>query len=476
MNSRNLKDLFEAYSEIYDNEYLTEMGRTRTTGQDSGTIFKPNDYRSAGSAGGSGSGGRRGTRPSFKPAVSPKPAVPRRLPSEVTGVVDPKWDKPTPKSIAPASRPTPRATGPVSRPTPTTAPKSSPAITAKVSPTPQGGQTGDKVKDTQTWAKANPTLANKPQRTFNPLMQKTFGYQTGYSPSEVKGNIQKTKTLAGAGLMNSDYSWGSASQLVDDIANAYQSVYEAKKVDQDKDGDNDFADVQIARMIASGVPKEVAIAKVKGKSYNEEVEIQEESEEEKKRNERRARIAELQAQGRVMTSSKRTSQRAKERREEQKAEKLEKLANAALEATRGATRRSSKPMGTEKPEPKAEAPKANRRLSSTVRNDRLASRADELLRMLQNEDFILWIDELLDEGYELDNWTDEELYDLYEEIIEEKYGTAAGRSRVAKMARAGKDIGKKGPGFKSMVDKLTPKYGKERATKIAAAQMYKTHA
>ena len=67
-------------------------------------------------------------------------------------------------------------------------------------------------------------------------------------------------------------NWGSAKTLKD-IAEAYSAVYEAKKkVDQDQDGDNDFADVRIARMIASGVPKEKAIAMVKDKSYNEEVE------------------------------------------------------------------------------------------------------------------------------------------------------------------------------------------------------------
>jgi len=54
------------------------------------------------------------------------------------------------------------------------------------------------------------------------------------------------------------------------LADAYVSMYEAKKVDQDQDGDTDFADVQIARMIASGVPKEVAISKTKNKSYNKE--------------------------------------------------------------------------------------------------------------------------------------------------------------------------------------------------------------
>lgn len=60
-----------------------------------------------------------------------------------------------------------------------------------------------------------------------------------------------------------------------ELQDAYLSVYEAKKVDQDGDGDNDFADIRIARLIASGVSKEEAIRRVKDKSYNEEVEIDE---------------------------------------------------------------------------------------------------------------------------------------------------------------------------------------------------------
>lgn len=68
-------------------------------------------------------------------------------------------------------------------------------------------------------------------------------------------------------------NWGTTKTLRD-IANAYSSIYEAKKkVDQDEDGDNDFADVRIARMIASGMTKAQAIAMVKDKSYNEKVEL-----------------------------------------------------------------------------------------------------------------------------------------------------------------------------------------------------------
>lgn len=69
--------------------------------------------------------------------------------------------------------------------------------------------------------------------------------------------------------MSSNNNWASAKTLKD-LTEAYKSVYEAKNVDQDEDGDNDFADVRIARMIASGVPKEVAIVKTRNKSYNKE--------------------------------------------------------------------------------------------------------------------------------------------------------------------------------------------------------------
>jgi hypothetical protein len=52
-----------------------------------------------------------------------------------------------------------------------------------------------------------------------------------------------------------------------DMAIAARKKFD-EAVDQDSDGDNDFADVRIARMIASGVPKEVAIQKTKDKMYN----------------------------------------------------------------------------------------------------------------------------------------------------------------------------------------------------------------
>lgn len=58
-------------------------------------------------------------------------------------------------------------------------------------------------------------------------------------------------------------------------------------------------------------------------------------------------------------------------------------------------------------------------------------------------------------------------------IVEAKYGTAAGRKALAKKVRAGEDVGKEGGGFEKIVTKASKKYGKERATKIAAAAMWK---
>ena len=49
------------------------------------------------------------------------------------------------------------------------------------------------------------------------------------------------------------------------VEEAMSSVEETEKVDQDKDGDNDFDDVKIARMKASGMSHDKAVQKVSGK-------------------------------------------------------------------------------------------------------------------------------------------------------------------------------------------------------------------
>jgi hypothetical protein len=101
-----------------------------------------------------------------------------------------------------------------------------------------------------------------------PTPSQIAGASQGIEPKPI--NNTKTKPIQ---MKPESYEWPSA-KTIRDIAGAYASIYEAKKkVDQDQDGDNDFADVRVARMVASGVPKAKAIAMVKDKSYNEEVEL-----------------------------------------------------------------------------------------------------------------------------------------------------------------------------------------------------------
>ena len=63
-----------------------------------------------------------------------------------------------------------------------------------------------------------------------------------------------------------------------------------------------------------------------------------------------------------------------------------------------------------------------------------------------------------------------------QDIVEAKYGTEAGRKRLAKKIRKGEKIGKSGPGtgFKA-VEKAAKEGGAEDPAAVAAAQMWKTH-
>ena len=83
----------------------------------------------------------------------------------------------------------------------------------------------------------------------------------------VVSSTPSTTPMKNHTAMLGESSWGTASK-VSDIAGLYSSIYEKKELDKDGDGDKDFADVQIARMIASGMSKEEAIRRVKDKDYN----------------------------------------------------------------------------------------------------------------------------------------------------------------------------------------------------------------
>lgn len=95
------------------------------------------------------------------------------------------------------------------------------------------------------------------------------------SPSLVK-STPSTSPIKKPGAVMSSFEWGTMS-TIKDVSDLYSSIYEAKKKDQDQDGDKDkdFADVMIARMMASGMSRAEAIAAVKNKEYNEEYELDE---------------------------------------------------------------------------------------------------------------------------------------------------------------------------------------------------------
>lgn len=253
------------------------------------------------------------------------------------GGLTPAPTRPAPPATSPA-RPTAttpaRPSGPSSSATATTAQKIKGGMDVYKSQVKSGDVKGAEATGKATWAAANPTLANKP-KTPNPLLkdnqlssmrsasvmrQNNMSLPGAKNPtsSDISMSQQKAKAdsivKSGAvaalapkptaptptaaatpspaavakpvapsrpamgsrkpGSIVSSYSWGNKTTLKD-IAGAYQSVYEAKKKDQDQDGDNDFADVRIARMIASGMSKAEAIAAVKNKEYNEEFELDE---------------------------------------------------------------------------------------------------------------------------------------------------------------------------------------------------------
>jgi hypothetical protein len=119
-----------------------------------------------------------------------------------------------------------------------------------------------------------PTPAVPDMKSAAADLQKFTPRDMSKYPLKPATGINNTKPKPTAMTQSNSYEWNTAKTLRD-IAGAYNEIYEAKKKDQDQDGDNDFADVRIARMIASGMSKAEAIAAVRNKSYNEETSLDE---------------------------------------------------------------------------------------------------------------------------------------------------------------------------------------------------------
>lgn len=99
---------------------------------------------------------------------------------------------------------------------------------------------------------------------------------------------------------------------------------------------------------------------------------------------------------------------------------------------------------------------------------------EEQLEQLEN-----YIDSLNEEDYQgyYDTLSEEELV-VIEQLLDEraKYGTKAGRRRLAKKIRAGKDVGKEGKHFEEIAKEAGERYGSEEAGKrVAAAMMWKKY-
>jgi len=166
MNSKEYWGLAEAYAEVYaseETEQLDEIIRP-TTGQLTAPKAAPRTPQPYRPGGGRQSYNQRrsGTGQMPPPATPRTSSTPKPAPTPAA--------KPAP---SPTAKPAPT---PTAKPAPTSAAKPA-ASTPKASPAP-------------TTSSAS-TAAAAPKRTFNPLMQKTFGYQTGYAPDQVKKDPKK---------------------------------------------------------------------------------------------------------------------------------------------------------------------------------------------------------------------------------------------------------------------------------------------
>ena len=182
------------WEEMYE-EYLSEMGQTRTTGQNS-SVFTLPTTPSAGSAGGSGSGGRRGSGSSPSSPGSAKPApTSGNYQSRFAGSRDAAFARaqnikgspvvgPRPSAAAPAARP---AAGAPARPA---APAARPAAGAPARPaaatpaTPKpAAPAGGSALDRATAAASKPAaFSPKPQSDVGAMIARSQARQAAQTP------------------------------------------------------------------------------------------------------------------------------------------------------------------------------------------------------------------------------------------------------------------------------------------------------
>ena len=291
-------------------------------------------------------------------------------------------------------------------------------------------------------------LAAKPA-TSAPTPTQIAGASQGIKPINNTNPQKKLETV------KSSYEWPSA-KTIRDIADAYSSIYEAKKVDQDQDGDNDFADVRIARLIASGVSKEEAIRRVRDKSYNEAYVPWDFGPKDKAKAKHTELAARKEAGGSApgtATRANRIASVAKDMRTTLDKNSAATGTNPARQGLQPATQRhtaaalrgagggmtASKVYDVKPLKPASKGPKGGGSSaqgvgspSGTGRYQVGGGQGYGISGIKLADEFELWVNELVEEGYDLSEYTWEDMFDIYEE------------TQLDEATRMRKELGKEG--------------------------------
>ena len=217
-----------------------------------------------------------------------------------------------------------------------------------------------------------------------------------------------------------------------ELQDAYLSVYEAKKVDQDEDGDNDFADIRIARLVASGVSKEEAIRRVRDKEYNEAYVPWDFGPKDKAK----AKYDELAARKKAGGSAPGTATRAN------------RIASVAGEMR--TTLDLDSAMTMTNPKKQGLQPSTPRHTAAAIRG---AGGGMTARTKFRKEEFELWVNDLIGEGYDLSDYTWDEMYESY---LDEGLRSAVS-SAVKRLLGGGKKE-TEAPKPQSIGDQLRKKY------------------
>jgi len=208
---------------------------------------------------------------------------------------------------------------------------------------------------------------------------------------------------------------------LNDISRVYLNCI-AEAVDQDGDKDNDFADIRIARMIASGVPKEVAIQKTKNKSYNK-----------KSKSVKEGLIGNQTEIDVAAPYGKLTSDDFKQLRKEKKKKMKESFSNWREEL--------SEVMNDTKFDEKIKEKKVNNKIKINPKlGEAVENLGGTLLEMVEIDevDYIVEsvYDELLDEGYEEDDIEEALEYALIEAKVTFGHDTPTGEKKRGNLVKA----------------------------------------